>query len=142
MISDKVSEIISMLIDTTKSDELSWTHATQQGLYNNEAKLSSLSEDELSKFEVSVKYVMVSDRWEIESQCGLWIRNIELPGGSMYVTSHAYPSIINLRDILNRKYCSSIKPSSDLVEDKLSQIYKSISKSSFREKIISKIFNG
>lgn len=150
MISDKISDIVSMLIETTNSGDLVWdikkhngfTMPLKENSYNNERSLTSASEDGLSEFEISVKFTIQNDRWVIESSCGLWVRNKDLPNGQMYLVSNTYPSIITLRNTLKDKFCSDLNPTTDLVEDKLSDILKGISKSTFRNNILTKVFNG
>lgn len=130
-----------MLIESTKNGDLIW-HAQVKGTYNNESDLSATSEDGMTKFNMSVKYSLTGDKWALESSPGLWIKNKDLPGEGMYLTSYNNPDIILLRNLLNTKFCSSMKPSSDIVEDKLTDIYKSISKATYRDNIITRIFNG
>jgi len=58
----------------------------------------------------------------------------------MYLTSTANPDIITLRNFLSKGL--NLSPSSEIVEDKLADICKSISKSTYRDNIITRIFNG
>ncbi len=139
MITDKVKDIILMLIKSTENGDLIW-HAQSKGTYNNEVLLTSTSEDELTKFEITVKFVLSGDIWVLETSTGLWIKNNSLPNNGMYLTSHANPDIITLRNLLNKGLCLS--PSSEIVEDKLTDIFKSISKSTYRDNIITRLFNG
>lgn len=141
MIVDKVKDIILMLIKSTEEGDLIW-HAKTKGAYNNERDLSALSEDELTRFEISVKFNLNGDRWVLETSPGLWIKNKTLPGEGMYLTPYNNPDILKLRDLLNKKFCSDMSPSSDIVEDKLTDICKNISKSTYRDNIITRIFNG
>lgn len=141
MITDKVKDIISMLIKSTENGDLIW-HAQSKGNYNNEMSLSSQSEDEQTKFELTVKFILSGDKWILETSTGLWLKNATLPNQGMYLTSHTNPEILNLRDLLNRMFCSNLKPSSEIVEDKLTDICKSISKSTYRDNIITRLFNG
>lgn len=141
MITDKVKDIISTLIKSTENGDLIW-HAKSKGTYNNEMSLSSQSEDGLTTFELTVKFILSGDKWILETSTGLWIKNTTLPNQGMYLTSHTTPEIINLRDLLNKMFCSSLKPSSEIVEDKLTDICKSISKSTYRDNIITRLFNG
>lgn len=141
MITDKVKDIILTLIKSTENGDLIW-HASPKGDFNNEMALSSKSEDELTSFEMKVKFTLIGDKWALETSTGLWIRNDTLPNNGMYLTSHTNPEIIKLRDLLNKMFCAGLNPSSEIVEDKLLDICKSISKSTYRDNIIKKIFNG
>jgi len=149
MISDKIEDIVLMLIETTNSGDLIWDvkkrlphYGAQPNkpIFNNERTLTSNSEDGLSEFEIQIKFSLQNDKWVIESSCGLWIRNTDLPNGQMYLISATYPSIIELRNLLRENLCSDLNPSTEIVEDKLSEIYKGISLSKFRENTITKIF--
>lgn len=148
MISNRIEDIISMLIESTNSGDLVWdiknkmTHSGIYPQYNNERTLVAVSEDGLSEFEMQIKFSLQNDKWVIESSCGLWIRNKELPNGQMYLVSATYPSIIKLRDFLKEKLCSDLNPSIEVVEDRLSEIYKGISLSNFRNNILGKVFDG
>lgn len=142
MISNKVSDIISMLIETTNSLDLAWCvkNTARDTGYNNERLLSALSEDGLSEFEANIRFQLVNDDWVMETSCGVWIKNKELPSGGMYLISSTYPGVLKLRDILKNKYCSDLVPSSDKVIDSLSNILKNISKSVYRDNVITKVF--
>lgn len=150
MISDKINDIISMLIETTNSGNLDWfikskvslVGVSKESIYNNERTLTAISEDGLSEFEIQVKYTIQNDKWVMESYCGLWIRNEDLPNNQMYIVSQTFPSIINLRNILNDKFCSDLNPSTEVIEIKLSEIHKGISLSSFRNGLLTKVFDG
>jgi hypothetical protein len=139
MITDKVKDIILMLVKSTENGDLIW-HAKAKGDFNNEMLLTSKSEDELTTFEITVKYVLSGDIWVLETSTGLWIKNNTLPNNGMYLTSTANPDIITLRNFLSKGL--NLSPSSEIVEDKLADICKSISKSTYRDNIITRIFNG
>lgn len=142
MVKDKIDDIISMLIKSTECGDLIWFVKKNDSTYKNERSLSATSEDGMTEFETSIKYILNGDSWYIESNSSLWMRNKDLPGGSMYLTSHNYTSLGKLRDILKTKYCSDMSPSTAVVEDKLTDIYKGISKSTFRDTVINKLFGN
>jgi len=66
MITDKVKDIILMLVKSTENGDLIW-HAKAKGDFNNEMLLTSKSEDELTTFEITVKYVLSGDIWVLET---------------------------------------------------------------------------
>jgi hypothetical protein len=140
MISEKFKDIILTLIESTKSENLIWIMQIKN-TFNSEIELSSNSEDKFTRFILSIKYTL-NDKWILEPSAGLWIKNKSLPGEQMYITSYNNPDLFILRDLLIEMYCSNIKPSNYIIEDKLSDICKSISKSTYRDNIITRIFNG
>ncbi len=142
MIIDKIADIISMVIKSTESGDLIWTSTKPDSNYKSERQLSSLSEDGLSAFEINIKYVLSGNYWSLDTSCGFWIKNKDLPGGSMYLGSYSNPKLLELRDLLNKKYCSDLIPTTKEVENKLSDICKGISKSNHRDSLISRIFNS
>lgn len=140
MITDKITEIIKTLISATESDQINWSTDSYDSAYKSEITLSCLSEDGLTKFSISIKYILDDEHgWKLENYCGLWIRNKELHTGSMYVTSLRYPNLTSLRDILRIKMGDLLNPSTDLVEDRLSIIQRGISTSTNRDMTIDTI---
>jgi hypothetical protein len=141
MISDKVGEIALMLIDSTKNGKI-WTKKDVDPQFNCERILYTKSDDELSEFEVPVKYNLSGDKWVLESHFGMWIRNKSLPGGRLYASSYGNQPMMDLRDLLIRKFCSDQNPSTKMIEDKLTEICGTISVATRRDNILTRIFGG
>lgn len=138
MIKDKIDEIINMLIETTKSGDLVWKEIGGSGSkFNNEKILLSIGEDPDTKFEMTIKYSLSEIGWSLDSSPSLWIKNTDLPGGQLLIGSYKSPKVLNLRELLIKSYCQSMSPSVDIIENKLDDIYKSISKSKYRDNKIS-----
>lgn len=138
MISNKIDGIIDMLIKSTNSGDLVWEMVSKNE-YDSERKFRSRSEDGESTFEMSVKYRLSDDKWVLEKDTGLWIYNATLPGGSMYA-GYGYKKNADLRDVLLKIYCGDMSPSSKVVEDKLDNIIRNISKKEHRDNILTNIF--
>jgi hypothetical protein len=140
MIGDKINEIVENLISAT-GDQINWRISKFDSMYKSSMQLIADSEDGLTKFEIELKYTLDGDRWKPETSIGMFIRNINLVGGSMYITSYGYPILGELRKKLMALYYTDVPKESD-IEDKLDIISKGISKSSFRDGRINKILDG
>jgi len=143
MIGDKITDIIEMLTKTTKSGDLTWTQVSKND-YDSERRFKAKSEDDTTEFELNIKFSFnnESGSWLIEKEPSLWIRNQTLPGGSYLASGFHYKMIKDLRDIVKDKFCPEMTPSTEVFESKLDDILKGISKSTYRDTIIGKIFNG
>jgi len=133
---EKIDEILSNLIESTKSDDLIWS-VESDGKYKR--KLDAKSEDDLTRFEITIEYRLSNGSFKLDD-CSLFIRNKTLPNGSYYVSSYDHKvGVENLRDLLMNKYCKGFKPSIKEVEDTLESINMGISKTNYRDNKIDKI---
>lgn len=143
MITDKITDIIEMLIRTTKSGDLIWTQVSKND-YDSERRFKSKSEDESTEFELNIKFTFNNEggSWMIEKEPSIWIRNQSLPGGSYLASGFHYKNIKDLRDIVRSKFCPEMSPSTEVFESRLDDILKGISKSNYRDGLLGKIFGG
>ena len=148
MMEDKINSIINRLYNLTITDEIVWKTASIDKEYQSYKTLHTKSEDELTDFEVDIRYSFdtyaspPTYSWILNSHCSFWVRNKDLANGSMYISSTTYPILLSLRDLLKDKYCLDLIPSSRQIEDKLDDICKGISKSANREDKIGKILEN
>lgn len=140
MISDKVKNIIDMLIKSTESDNLKWVECGDNTKRDFQRDFYSIGEDD-TRYETEVKYFMSGDgNWKMESSPSLWIRSNKLPNGSFYVYGGTY-DLKGLREVLKKKYCSDLSPSEKVVEDALDSISQGISIAEMRDSKLNKILN-
>lgn len=138
MIDKKIDDIIELLSIATKSGELIWIEITGNGSKRSyERQMTSKGEDG-TIYDIEVKFILKNDKWIIEHNPGLWIKNKILPNGSFYVYGDKYKIPI-LRDLVRNKFCSDMNPSINIIESALSDISKGISLSTYRDNKINKI---
>lgn len=136
---ENIENMISNLIDATKSGGIIWKDISDSSKFKYERKLESISEDGLTKFSIEIKYRLSTNNWKIEDP-SLWVYNKNLPGGSHYVYSESYKGNKELRDLLKNLYCQDLNPTINDVSDIFDDISKNISISTIRDTKINKIF--
>jgi hypothetical protein len=99
--------------------------------------MQSVGEDS-SIYELEIEYKLVNEKFILDNQPSLWIRNPKLPNGMFYIYGGKY-DIIKLRDLILCKFLSDFTPSLGDLEDTLDEIAKGVNVSEFREGKINKI---
>lgn len=136
---EKIIQIIDMLYQVTKSDEMVWLENNlNNDKRDHKRNMYAIGEDG-TRFEISIEYTIVDEKFVMNSSPGMWIKSPELPGGSQYV--YGYKDVVKLRDIIKDKYCSDMNPKISDVEDKLDNILKNISVRTNRDNKLTKLLN-
>jgi hypothetical protein len=136
---ESIENMLSNLIDATKSGDIIWEDISDSNKFKYERKLESNSEDNLTKFSVEIKYKLFDNNWKMEAP-SLFVYNKNLPGGVHYVYGDKYNGNKELIELLKELYCKDLNPNINDVSDIFDDISKNISISAIREIKINKIF--
>lgn len=139
MKSEKIERIVNSLIETTKSGETIWEEKKSIISKNNRKfeRIMSVSLG-VTRFSMTIKYVLVDNSIELESSPSLFLANTELPGGSICISND---SIILLRQIIMGIFCQDMNPNSDDLDDILDSINRSISINKYRDDKLGGLLN-
>lgn len=140
MLKDRIIEIVDTLINLTESGLLVWTEDEPKSKTRYfRRKMIALGDDGTS-YEIEIKFTLNHEKWNLEEEEGLWVRNTSLPNGIFYITNHRTDDMVSkLIDTILKKYCVDMNPSIEDVEDVLGDIVKGINISSFRDSKLNKI---
>ena len=78
-----------------------------------------------SLYELEIEYKLVNEKFILDNQPSLWIKNPKLPNGMFYIYGGKY-DIIKLRDLILSKFLSDFTPSLGDLEDTLDEIVKGV----------------
>ncbi len=139
MVKDKISLVIETLISATESGNLSWNE--DSSLYDRryKRKMIAIGED-TSLYELEIEYKLNNEKFMLDKDPSLWIRNPKLPNGMFYVYGGNH-DLTKLRDMIMVKFLPDFQPTLGDLEDTLGEIAKGISVSEFRDSKINKILN-
>lgn len=142
MLKDKIKEIVRTLTEVTNSGTLKWNDEdpnSKSRAYRR--KMISIGEDG-TKYEMEIKFMLKSDKWEIEDDPNLWVKNPSLPDGIFYITHFRCDGETSLlRNAILNNFCKDMNPTIEDVENTLSDIARGISITEFREGKLNKILN-
>jgi hypothetical protein len=139
MVKDKIALVIETLISTTESGNLIWDEDSSSYDRRYKRKMISVGED-TSLYELEIEYKLNNEKFILDKNPSLWIRNPKLPNGMFYVYGGNY-DLTKLRDMIMVKFLPDFKPTLGDLEDTLDEIAKGISVSEFRDGKINKILN-
>jgi len=139
MVKDKIALVIETLISTTESGNLIWGEDSSSYDRRYKRKMTSVGED-TSLYELEIEYKLNNEKFILDKNPSLWIRNPKLPNGMFYVYGGNY-DLTKLRDMIMVKFLPDFKPTLGDLEDTLDEIAKGISVSEFRDGKINKILN-
>jgi hypothetical protein len=137
MLKEKIELIIDTLVKTTESGNLLWEEDSSSYDRRYKRRMQSVGEDS-SLYELEIEYKLVNEKFILDNQPSLWIKNPKLPNGMFYIYGGKY-DIIKLRDLILSKFLSNFTPSLGDLEDTLDEIAKGVNVSEFREGKINKI---
>ena len=139
MVKDKIALVIETLISTTESGNLIWDEDSSSYDRRYKRKMRSVGED-TSLYELEIEYKLNNEKFILDKNPSLWIRNPKLPNGMFYVYGGNY-DLTKLRDMIMVKFLPDFQPTLGDLEDTLDEIAKGISVSEFRDGKINKILN-
>ena len=139
MVKDKIALVIETLISTTESGNLIWDEDSSSYDRRYKRKMRSVGED-TSLYELEIEYKLNNEKFILDKNPSLWIRNPKLPNGMFYVYGGKY-DLTKLRDMIMVKFLPDFQPTLGDLEDTLDEIAKGISVSEFRDGKINKILN-
>lgn len=139
MVKDKIALVIETLISTTESGNLIWDEDSSSYDRRYKRKMRSVGED-TSLYELEIEYKLNNEKFILDKEPSLWIRNPKLPNGMFYVYGGKY-DLTKLRDMIMVKFLPDFQPTLGDLEDTLDEIAKGISVSEFRDGKINKILN-
>lgn len=137
MLKDKIDTIIQTLINTTESGNLIWKEDESSYDRRYKRKMNSVGED-TTLYEMEIEYKLVNEKFILDKDPSLWIRNPKLPNGMFYVYGGKY-NLSKLRDLMMGKFLQDFKPTLGDLEDTLDELAKGINISEFRESKLNKI---
>ncbi len=139
MVKDKISLVIETLISATESGNLSWNEDNSSYDRRYKRKMIAIGED-TSLYELEIEYKLNNEKFMLDKDPSLWIRNPKLPNGMFYVYGGNH-DLTKLRDMIMVKFLPDFQPTLGDLEDTLGEIAKGISVSEFRDSKINKILN-
>jgi hypothetical protein len=139
MVKDKIALVIETLISTTESGNLIWDEDSSSYDRRYKRKMISVGED-ISLYELEIEYKLNNEKFILDKNPSLWIRNPKLPNGMFYIYGGNY-DLTKLRDMIMVKFLPDFQPTLGDLEDTLDEIAKGISVSEFRDGKINKILN-
>lgn len=139
MVKDKIALVIETLISITESGNLIWDEDSSSYDRRYKRKMISVGED-TSLYELEIEYKLNNEKFILDKNPSLWIRNPKLPNGMFYIYGGNY-DLTKLRDMIMVKFLPDFQPTLGDLEDTLDEIAKGISVSEFRDGKINKILN-
>lgn len=137
MLKDKNKQIVDTLISATKNGSLIWSEYDPKLSTRPYKREMCATGEDGTKYEMEIKYTMYNSSFKIESSPAVWLRNKDLPNG-MYQISEG---VTELRDLVKSMFCMDMNPKVDDICDKLDDICKGISISTYRDIKIDNILN-
>lgn len=141
MLKEKNTFIVDLLSQSTKNKNLMWNEILGDGSRRGYIRNMSATGEDGTKYEIEIKYTLVSDNFILDSNPCLFLRNNNLPNGiymiSMFNTDPV--ALVSLRSLIKEMFCSDMNPTVQIIEDELDKICKGISTEEYRENKINKI---
>ena len=140
MLKDKIELLIETLISTTESGNMLWEE--DNGNYDRryKRKMQAVGQDS-SIYEFDVEYKLFNEKFVLEKDISLWIRNPKLPNGMLYIYGGKY-DVTKLRDVVMSKFLPDFQPTLGDLEVTLDEITKGVNISEFREGKINKVLDS
>ena len=89
MVKDKIALVIETLISTTESGNLIWDEDSSSYDRRYKRKMISVGED-TSLYELEIEYKLNNEKFILDKNPSLWIRNPKLPNGMFYIYGGNY----------------------------------------------------
>lgn len=141
MLKEKNTFIVDLLSQSTKNKNLMWNEILGDDRRRGYIRNMSATGEDGTKYEIEIKYTLVSDNFILDSNPCLFLRNNNLPNGiymiSMFNTDPV--ALVSLRSLIKEMFCSDMNPTVQIIEDELDKICKGISTEEYRENKINKI---
>jgi hypothetical protein len=138
---EKISKIIDLLIQVTKSDEIVWKEAPpshQPSKKRDFIRNMVLVGEDGTTFDMNISYSLLDDKYILDSP-GMFIRSVDIPDGLHYAIGSKYPNLIILRDLIKDKFCADMDPNGKNIGDAFDKIYQGISLITIRDNKIDSI---
>lgn len=142
MLKDRIIEIVKNLTQVTSSGILEWVEDDPKSKSRSyKRKMKSVGEDG-TKYEMEIKFLLQGEKWEIEQDPGLWVKNESLPNGIFLISNYkCEDETKKLRDSIINNFCKDMNPTIEDVENALGNIAKGINITEFRDGRLNKILN-
>ena len=140
MVKDKISLVIETLVSKTESGNLIWNEDISLSYDRRYKRKMVTTGEDTSLYELEIEYKLNNEKFILDKNPSLWIRNTKLPNGMFYIYGGNY-DLTKLRDMIMVKFLPDFQPTLGDLEDTLGEIAKGISVSEFRDGKINKILN-
>jgi len=142
MLKDKIIEIVKNLTHATNTGIIEWVEESPNTSTRAFKRKMVTSGEDGTKYEMEIKFQLRGEKWEIEEDPGLWVKNISLPDGLILISNYKSDNeTIKLRDSIITNFCKDMNPTIEDVETVLGDIAKGINIAQFREGRLNKILN-
>lgn len=144
MISDKIKKLVDSLYMLTEKGSLIWKEQDPNSKKRFFERRYTTTGEDLTIYEIDIKYSLKGNKWSLESDASLWIRNKNLPNGSYYAfeTNINNYGISKLKRLIMDLYCSDMNPSISDIEDIFEDMVNGINISVMRDNKIESIINS